>query len=626
MFLSKIWFFLVTVIAALAITVALVMPRPAERAGVIQENKSVRTACLVTDILLRDNARARIQLTGEFAQAVRELKLSTTLFEASKGEIISGQTNATGRAELSKLLESVTGTKPSFIWLLDRRGRVVARSNVENKNYGDSMRGYYLVQDALDGYVRDDLWMLKDGLFRVAAAPVLTRDLQWAGAIVLGQAVDKDFAGSLAENIDANINFYVAGDAVASSKPVQIHKDVVAGSEALTDIEAGQDCATSEVMRVEAGKMRYLAINARLPGEAGKQGAFFSVYTEQAEPLDFMGTLKAAKKDDLSFDKFPWLMVAFAFIAMVGIGFLLMFRDVDGPLKRLNKEAVALAQEEQERFNEESHRSKYGSIARSVNISIDKMQRATKAAKKDMDQLLGAAPGAAPAAASAASSLPPVGLGDSLGGVTSPPPSAFKFGGAPAPAASDLGLSAPPSMPGMTKPKVPESKTPPPSKAFADKTPPPVPVKKAAKASAEDAEAALKRPTDSHRAPEGVSLDGASEKKSIDADILAPQSPADIIGNADPLGASDSDVDPDELPTIANDTSGPSAYFEQIYQEFMTMKKKCGESTENLTFERFSKKLQKNQDALIAKRACSSVKFQVYEKDGKAALKASPVK
>lgn len=618
MFLSKIWFFLITVIAALAITVALIMPRPAEREGVIQENKSVRTACLVTDILLRDNARARIQLTGEFAQAVRELKLSTTLFEASKNEIITGQTNATGRAELAKLLESVTGTRPSFIWLLDRRGRVVARSSTEDKNFGDSMQGYYLVQDALDGYVRDDLWMLEDGLYRVAAAPVLTRDLQWAGAIVLGQSVDTTFATSLAENIDANINFYVGEEAVASSKPIQIHKDIVDGSKMLADIEQGQDCAASEVLRVEAGNSRFLAINARLPGEAGQQGAFYSVYIEQAEALDFMGTLSKVKKDDLGFDKFPWLMVALAFIAMMAIGFFLMFKEVDGPLKTLNKEAVALAQEELERFNETAHRSKYGSIARSVNISIDKMQRATKAAKKDMDQLLGPAP----AAEAKGSSLPPVGLGVGLPGKTPAPPiSDFKFGGAPAPSASDLGLSAPPSaMPGLSaapakKPAIPSA-----SKDFADKTPPPVPRKPVA-------DLKLARPTDSHTTPAPVSLDPMSDKKSIDADILAPaDSPANIIGNGDPLGLGSSDIDPDELPTIANDTAGPAAYFEQIYQEFMTMKKKCGESTENLTFERFSKKLQKNQDALIAKRSCTSVKFQVYEKDGKAALKASPVK
>ncbi len=652
MFLSKIWFFLITVVAALAITVALVMPRPAERAGVRQENKSVRTACLVTDILLRDNARARIQLTGEFAQAVRELKLSTTLFEASKGQIISKETNATGRAELGKLLESVTGTKPSFIWLLDRRGRVVARSSQEDKTYGDSMRGYYLVQDALDGYVRDDLWMLQDGLYRVAAAPVLTRDLQWAGAIVLGQAVDKEFAGALADNIDANINFYVAGDSVASSQPVQIHKDVVEGSKELAEIEQGKDCATSKVLRVKAGEGRYLAINARLPGEAGQQGAFFSVYVEQAEALDFMGTLKAAKKDDLGFDRFPWIKVALAFVLMMGIGFGLMFKEVDGPLKRLNKEAVGLAQGDQERFQEEAHSSKYGSIARSVNISIDKMQRATKDAKGDMDKLLGAAPSAG-TSKSTGSKLPPVGIGASLGAnaAKAPSPSDFKFGGAPAPAASDLGLSAPPpAMPGLTAPPAKESK-PKASSGFGDKTPPPMPGAKKASKPEGGIKFNMKRPTDSQTAPAAVSLGGASDKLGMDADILGDDSSSleNLIAGGDPLGTelppsvgaeedkassaadkkpevSSPEVDPDEAPTIANDSAGSSGYFEQIFQEFMTMKKKCGESTENLTFERFSKKLQKNQDALIAKRSCSSVKFQVYEKDGKAALKASPVK
>lgn len=621
MFLSKIWFFLVTVLAALAITVALVMPRPAERAGLIQENKSVRTACQVSNILLRDNARARMQLTSEFAQAVRELKLSTTLFEASKGEIISGQVNATGRKELTELLKTVTGDKPSFIWLLDRKGRVVARSDLDDQSYGDSMRGYYLVQDALDGYVRDDLWMLEDGLFRVAAAPVLTRDLQWAGAIVLGHAIDKDFAGKLAGNIDANINFYVSGDAVASSQPVQIHKDVVTGSKELTKIEAGQDCATSEVLRVEAGKARYAAVNSRLPGEAGQQGAFFSVYIQQADPLDFMGTLKAAKKDDLGFDRFPWVMVALTFILLMGVGFFLMFREVDGPLKRLNKEAVALAQDELERFHEDSHRSKYGSIARSVNISIDKMHRATKAAKKDLDQLLGPAPAAGESHDAAASALPPIGPGGDLGGLSSPPPSEFKFGGAPAPAAADLGLMPPPAMPGLTAPPPADSLTPPPPAAteFADKTPPPLPRKPPAP-NKDELELTLNRPTNSQVVPEGVSLPGASPKKSIDADILASES----LMDADPLAGKEPEVDPEDLLTVATDS--PSAYFEQIYEEFISMKKKCGEATENLTFERFAKKLQKNQDTLIEKRSCSSVKFQVYEKDGKAALKASPVK
>ena len=37
-------------------------------------------------------------------------------------------------------------------------------------------------------------------------------------------------------------------------------------------------------------------------------------------------------------------------------------------------------------------------------------------------------------------------------------------------------------------------------------------------------------------------------------------------------------------------------------------------------------KLRNNREALQAKHGCRSVKFQVYVKDGRAALKASPVR
>jgi len=591
MFLSKIWFFLITIVAGVAITIALIMPRPAERAAKVQEDDRVRTACLVTGVLLRDNARARIQLTSEFAQAVRQLKLSRTLFEASKDDIVSGQAHGTARKELKGLLESVSGTKPSFVWLLDKRGRVVARSNAENTNYGDSVRGYYAVQDALDGYVRDDLWMMQDGLYRVAAAPVLTQSLEWAGAVVVGQAMDQEFAVSLSENISANISFYVSGKSVAASQPIQIHKDVVAGSAELSEIDEGEGCSASTLLHVSAGGKRYAVVNAALPGEAGEQQAFYSVLIERAEPLDFMGMLGSAKKDDLGFDRFPWIKVIGGFIVMMVVGLLLTLREVDGPLKKLNKNAVALAQGETERFDENAHRSKYGSIARSVNIAIDKMHRDAKAAKKDLDQLLGPAPGAVDAQASA---LPPIGPGGTSGAAAAPPPSEFKFGG-PAPSGG-LGLPSvepktpAPPMPGlaaaqMNRPKKPVG-TPTP-----EKTPPPVPVRRTADAASGPV---LKAPTDNHKVP-----------MAIDADILG---------------------DDDEAPTIADDSAQPQNYFEQVYEEFIALKKTCGEPTENLTFERFAKKLRKNEDALIAKHACKSVKFQVYEKDGKAALKASPVK
>jgi hypothetical protein len=67
-------------------------------------------------------------------------------------------------------------------------------------------------------------------------------------------------------------------------------------------------------------------------------------------------------------------------------------------------------------------------------------------------------------------------------------------------------------------------------------------------------------------------------------------------------------------------------HFQEVYLEFVAQRDRCGESADGLTLERFATKLRKNRDQLIAKYACRTVRFQVYVKDGKAALKATPVK
>ena len=61
-------------------------------------------------------------------------------------------------------------------------------------------------------------------------------------------------------------------------------------------------------------------------------------------------------------------------------------------LRNCIESAVVLAKGEKERLAEDAHSGKFGSIARSVNIHIDKLGREAKSARKDMDQLLGPAP------------------------------------------------------------------------------------------------------------------------------------------------------------------------------------------------------------------------------------------
>lgn len=64
----------------------------------------------------------------------------------------------------------------------------------------------------------------------------------------------------------------------------------------------------------------------------------------------------------------------------------------------------------------------------------------------------------------------------------------------------------------------------------------------------------------------------------------------------------------------------------QIFEDFLATKQQCGESITSLTYEKFEVTLRKNQQAIIDRHGVSSVKFSVYVKDGKAALKASPIR
>ena len=72
--------------------------------------------------------------------------------------------------------------------------------------------------------------------------------------------------------------------------------------------------------------------------------------------------------------------------------------------------------------------------------------------------------------------------------------------------------------------------------------------------------------------------------------------------------------------------SSEVAEWRSVYDEFVATKKQCNENIEGFTYEKFEQTLKKNRDALVTRHGAKRVKFSVYIKEGKAALKASPIK
>jgi len=81
---------------------------------------------------------------------------------------------------------------------------------------------------------------------------------------------------------------------------------------------------------------------------------------------------------------------------------------------------------------------------------------------------------------------------------------------------------------------------------------------------------------------------------------------------------------PQPLPKPA--AAPDEVHFQDVFHEFLAVRERCGEGGDNLTFEKFAGKLRKNRDQLVQKYGCRTVRFQVYVKDGRAALKATPVR
>jgi hypothetical protein len=68
------------------------------------------------------------------------------------------------------------------------------------------------------------------------------------------------------------------------------------------------------------------------------------------------------------------------------------------------------------------------------------------------------------------------------------------------------------------------------------------------------------------------------------------------------------------------------AHFSHVFEEYLAVRQKCGETIVGLSLEKFVAKLQSNRAQLIAKYNCKTAHFTVYEKDGKAGIRAVPVR
>lgn len=67
-------------------------------------------------------------------------------------------------------------------------------------------------------------------------------------------------------------------------------------------------------------------------------------------------------------------------------------------------------------------------------------------------------------------------------------------------------------------------------------------------------------------------------------------------------------------------------HYREVYDKFLETRQQCHEDVSDLTYDRFLAKLLKNRQQIVEKHKAKAVRFQVYVKEGKAALRALPVR
>ncbi|HEY3358391.1 MAG TPA: MXAN_5187 family protein [Polyangia bacterium] len=616
MYFTKIWFGLVTLVGAFALSLAVLAQVPSQHAVEREQAERLDYAQHSMQLLLKVNARKWMDYA---TQAATDREIVGPLEEASKSADIAPGIHQTAQSKLRQFNDNL---KLQLMWAVDAKGRVVARAGVEDAVFKDSVVGLPLIEDALRGYRGDDSWALGGKLYRVVAVPVFTRAQdRYAGALVLGEEVDAKLAFAIKERLRVEVAFFLRDKLLGASfaSPALPEIPPLVPKHAATVAKAGY----TGVHPLEKGKEPMLVAAGPLTGEAAGQEAVWALMLRRGAPYGLGATFAEITKEDLKPGRFPWFLIGIGLVLAIVIGFLLMRFEAEGPLARLLLKAKEFAKGDLAKLPDALFGGKFGAIARNVNTGLEKVARTagphqpSPLAGKDLKSILGPATASQDAlddlVPHARASLPDLGLGlippsapvvDMLPGPVAPPPlpppSVGRRPGAPPPPPPPSLRVSDAALPFGPPPAAPE-----PPDVFAS-SPPLPPLPPAAGAPMPIA----------YESSAGVLAEAELSGPTL---VAASGPPAVSMPPAAAAGGPSGGIE------VAAD-GNVDAYFHRIFDEFVQMKRACGEPTDAMTYEKFVLKLRDNRQSLITKYGCRSVKFQVYVKDGKAALKATPVK
>ena len=387
--LSRLWYLVLAVALGAALAGAFLNKSAASREAEFQLDEQLRRDHVEAELWLRLDARLRLDALATLAV---EPEVRQTLRSSS---FRRGTPNAAVRKRLSHKLnglnEKLEEGKGDMVFAVDAEGEVVATLN-KNNGSGQRLDKMPLVQDALRGFMRDDVWVYNGQVYRMAARPVFDGG-RYVGAIVHGMAIGDDLARRLGEKLPNATVVFFFGDKVVgahtggTSSPTrgEIKSGlpdalaVIAESEGTIDIDRRTRAIASPI-RGGAAHAQVGYMVGRKGSQVGLGSLFSNTYSEDVASL-------------------PWWAVIGIPLAMLGLGLFLLYMEHDKAVGILRRASGALAKNELTGLPAGALRRHYRTIAENINTALragvgfekDANVRATV----DLDDMLSSTRGAA---------------------------------------------------------------------------------------------------------------------------------------------------------------------------------------------------------------------------------------
>ena len=413
----------------------------------------------------------------------------------------------------------------------------------------------------------------------------------------------------------------LVGD-IIGDQPVSSEIELLAKSHASDAPSEG----ASKAFRVGEGMDARIGSLGRLPGPAGRtdEGVLLVVMsgkTAAAGKRDLATTLRQAREQN-ALTQTNFIMLIGLLLVTAGLAFYLPTLEGTGPLSRLRREFDGIAQGAQHALFHDRYGGPFGPLARSANAAHEALRQAYLAELEIEEEELEANP-------------------------TAPRPRTT--GRTRRPTRGHQRLEAGRRRPRSSKARhvVPEPRETPdvdaPEASEAQPAPAPESTEAASESAAPDAEAMATAPRKA--APDSPGAGIVSTPSRSPTPVATPvMRPPPGIGSPEPSPPQPPEPSPPQAPepsesaglnlepppldpAVDPNADPTEAYYQEVFEEFLQVKQACGESTVNFTFDKFAKKLAKQTAAIKAKReGVADVKFTVYVKDGKAALRAKVIK